>query len=55
MIIQNQGNHVILCKVPAHIEIKSKVPAHKAAKETRDMPGTATTRLLSNHKEGQKL
>ena len=50
--IQNQEKYIKLCKSPAHTEIKGNEAAQKAEKETSDVPGTASSRLLlSNHQK----
>ena len=40
-----QGKQITLCKVPAHIGIKGKEEANKAAKQAIDMPGMTMTKL----------
>ena len=44
--LHNKRKQITLCKVPAHIVIKENEEADKEAKQTKDMPGMTTTRLL---------
>ena len=43
--LHNQGKRIILCKVPAHIQIRGNEEADKAAKQAIDIPGMTSTRL----------
>ena len=43
--LQNQGEQIVLCIVPAHIGITRNKEADRAAKQAINMPGITTTKL----------